>query len=105
MTHPAVTAVLSAFVAVASAAVVVVAGSNPDDREAAGVFPPWWSREDVFAAAGRAGMVRDLGVLPFIAVVHDPGGRVEARLRAAGALFSFAPEGSAACGSGGSLDV
>jgi len=82
------------------AVVLLAAGSvSPDPREAAGVFPPWWSREAVFSAAGQAGVIRDLGAAPFIVTVRASDGRAAQRLRQAGALFIVAPAGSAACSS------
>ena len=89
---------LSVAAAVVSAAVLVATGSRaPDAREAAGVFPPWWGRSAVIAAAGQAGAIRDLGAVPFIVVVRDPGGQAARRLREAGALFTVAPAGAAIC--------
>lgn len=92
------TACAPVMVAVGVSVVLLGAGAPPPDpREAAGVFPPWWSRAAVFAAAGEAGLVRDLGGLPFIVTVRDPGGRAPERLRQAGALFVVAPAGTAVC--------
>jgi hypothetical protein len=91
---------LSGVIASASAAVLVVAGSPArDGREAAGVFPPWWTQGRVMAAAGAAGEIRQLGGVPFVIVVHDPAGRAPERLRRSGALFSVAPDGALFCGS------
>ncbi|MBJ7410207.1 MAG: hypothetical protein JHD15_07555 [Phenylobacterium sp.] len=89
---------VSLVTVLATAAVLLAASRTPDPYVAAGVFPPWWTRTAVIAAAGQAGSIRDLGAAPFIVVVRDPEGRVQARLRAAGALFSVGPAGSAACG-------
>lgn len=90
--------VASGLIGLTSAALLVTTGAPPiDPHEAAGVFPPWWSRNRVFAAAGAAGVVRDLGAVPFIVVVRDPGGRAPERLQEAGALFSVSPAGTAAC--------
>lgn len=90
---------LASAIAVASAAVLVVAGPRSGAaHDAAGVFPPWWSRSQVFVAAAGAGDVRSLGTLPFIVVVRDPDGAAQARLRAAGALFSVSPPGASDCG-------
>lgn len=91
-------ALAPALVAVATSAVLLIAGSPPADaRDAAGVFPPWWDRTAVFAAASQAGVVRDLGAVPFIVTVRDQSGHAAQRLRTAGALFIVAPAGSAAC--------
>jgi hypothetical protein len=88
----------SGLIAIASAVLLVATGAPPSDpHDAAGVFPPWWSRSRVFAAAGEAGAIRDLGAAPFIVVVRDPQGRAPERLRRAGALFSVSPAGVAAC--------
>ena len=88
-----------ALVTVVTSAFLLVAGSPPpaDARDAAGVFPPWWDRTVVFSAASQAGVVRDLGAVPFIVTVRDQSGHAAQRLRAAGALFIVAPAGSAAC--------
>lgn len=92
--------VVAGLVALASLSVLVVAGSSPlDRREAAGVFPPWWSSAQVFEASARAGSVRSLGGVPFIVVVHDPSGQAPERLQRAGALFSVSPQGGLICGS------
>lgn len=98
--HIVLGSTVAGLIAVASAGVLVVAGSPPvDRREAAGVFPPWWASGDVLAAAGQAGAIRQLGGVPFIVVVHDPAGRAPERLRDAGALFAVAPSGALFCGS------
>lgn len=89
-----------AGLALASAVVLLAFGSrSADAREAAGVFPPWWSRTEVMQAAAAAGEVRDLGAAPFIIVIRDPDGQAAEKLRRAGALFSVAPAGSATCAS------
>lgn len=89
-----------AGLALASAVVLLATGSrSPDAGEAAGVFPPWWSRSQVMQAAAGAGQVRDLGAAPFIIVIRDPDGQAAEKLRRAGALFSVAPSGSAVCAS------
>ncbi|WP_296595139.1 hypothetical protein [Phenylobacterium sp.] len=90
---------VSLGVALVTAVVLLAASRAPDPHVAAGVFPPWWSRSAVVAAAAQAGVIRDLGAAPFIVVVRDPEGRAQARLRQAGALFSVGPAGSAVCGS------
>ena len=84
--------------AVMSVLVLAVAASPSDQREAAGVFPPWWSAARALDAAARAGAVLAVGAAPFIVIVRDPTGRASQRLRAAGALFSLDPHGLAACG-------
>lgn len=95
----ALASAIGGTVALVTAVVLLAVGSqSPDPAEAAGIFPPWWTPADVLAAAGQAGMVRDLGAVPFIVVVRDPGGQARARLRQAGALFAVAPAGSYACG-------
>jgi hypothetical protein len=89
-----------AGLALASAVVLLATGSRSADAgEAAGVFPPWWSRSQVMQAAAAAGQVRDLGAAPFIVVIRDPDGQAAEKLRRAGALFSVAPAGSAVCAS------
>lgn len=83
---------------VASAGVMLSVGSRSDDpHEAAGVFPPWWDRSAVVAAAGQAGAIRDLGAVPFIVVVRTPAADADRRLREAGALFTVAPSGVGFC--------
>ena len=84
---------------VMSAVVLLASSRAPDPTVAAGIFPPWWSHEAVLAAAGQAGVIRDLGAVPFIVVIRDPAGQAQTRLRDAGALFSVGPAGSFACGS------
>jgi hypothetical protein len=69
-----------------------------DAHQAAGVFPPWWSREQVMDAASRAGPVSAAGRSPFVLVVHSSDGDVAARLRRAGALFVLDPGLARACG-------
>lgn len=81
-----------------SVLVFAVAAAPADPREAAGVFPPWWSTAQALDAAARAGAVLAVGAVPFIVIVRDPAGQAPARLRAAGALFSLDAHGLAACG-------
>jgi hypothetical protein len=91
---------LACVLALGSAIVLVATGSRASDgREAAGVFPPWWPAARVISAAAAAGDVRDLGAVPFIVTVRDPGGRAVERLRQSGALFAVAPAGSSTCAS------
>jgi hypothetical protein len=85
--------------ALARSCLVLAVGAAPaDPREAAGVFPPWWSGARALAAASRAGDVLAVGAAPFIVIVRDPAGRAAARLQAAGALFQLDARGLAACG-------
>ncbi|HWA64156.1 MAG TPA: hypothetical protein VG939_22500 [Caulobacteraceae bacterium] len=92
-----------AIAAVSSAAVLTLGGRPLDPVTAAGVFPPWWSGGRALAAAGSAGDVLGVGALPFIVVVRAP--HADARLRAAGALFSIDARGAGACSKRTSSDV
>ena len=69
-----------------------------DDREAAGVFPPWWSSAQVIAAASAAGPISAASRQPFVVVVRAPTGDVAGRLRRAGALLVLDPGLARACG-------
>ncbi|WP_309645847.1 hypothetical protein [Phenylobacterium sp.] len=87
------------LIAVASLAVAILVGAAPrDPAEAAGVFPPWWGRGEVFGAAAEAGAIQAAGSLSFIIIVRAPQGDAAARLRAAGALFSIDPGLARLCG-------
>jgi len=59
--------------------------SNP--RQAAAVFPPWWSAGASLGAAAKLGAVVGLGRLPFIVIIHAPDADLAARAHAAGALL------------------
>ncbi|WP_312163954.1 hypothetical protein [Phenylobacterium sp.] len=87
------------LLAMAGAVGAAVAAARPlDEREAAGIFPPWWSQEEALAAASRAGAVIAVGRAPFVIVVRAPEGDAAGRLRRAGALFSVDPMQARACG-------
>jgi len=58
-----------------------------DPRQAAAVFPPWWSARASLGAAGKVGSIIGLGRLPFIVIVRAAEPDVTARARAVGALF------------------
>ena len=58
-----------------------------DPSRIAAIFPPWWSAEESFAAAGQVGPVSGLGAFPFIVAVKADGENLAGKLRAAGALF------------------
>lgn len=82
----------TAAISFASVAGATVLGARPlDPSEAAGVFPPWWSREASLVAASDAGAVLAVGALPFIVIIRSAQADAPARLRAAGALFSIDP--------------
>lgn len=89
---PALVLALAGLVGAAAAA-----GRPLDEREAAGVFPPWWSQEAALVAASQAGAVVAVGQAPFVIVVRAPEGDVAGRLRRAGALFSIDPAQARAC--------
>lgn len=91
------TLVLSVAITASTAGVLAASARSSEPTTAAGVFPPWWTRDQVVAAAGRAGGIVDFGAVPFIVTVRDPGGRAQSRLHQAGALFSLPPAGSTAC--------
>jgi hypothetical protein len=95
-------ATAAAAVAATSVVVVAAAAAPADSRDAAGVFPPWWSQAEALSAASRAGAVLAVGAAPFIVIVRDPAGRAPARLRAAGALFQLDATGLAGCSPGDS---
>lgn len=62
------------------------------------VFPPWWSRADVWRAALATGeIVSD--VSPFAVVLHSESGDLAGRARRAGAILVLDPRHLAACGS------
>jgi len=87
------------LIATASLVAAFGFGLGPrDDREAAGVFPPWWPAERVIAAAAAAGPVSAASRQPFVVVVRAPGGGVAARLRRAGAILVLDPGLAHACG-------
>lgn len=95
---PTASLIVVALISIASVACATLLGARPlDPHEAAGVFPPWWSREASLVAATEAGAVLAVGTLPFIVIVRTPAPDAPARLRAAGALFSIHPEGVAPC--------
>lgn len=92
--------VFAGLIALAGVIAAVVLGDRPADPHiAAGVFPPWWSRQATFAAAAKAGDVVAAGAAPFILVVRSGQDDASVRLRRAGALFSIDPGRAAPCGS------
>jgi len=89
----------AALIGLAGLAAAVGFGLGPRDaREAAGVFPPWWSPAQVLAAASAAGPVSAASRQPFVVVVRAPAGDVATRLRRAGALLVLDPGLARACG-------
>jgi len=68
------------------------------DHPVAAVFPPWWSAERAFAAAGSAGgaVLRD-GAWSTLIVAQSPDPQFAARLRAAGALLVLDPQALGTC--------
>jgi hypothetical protein len=64
----------------------------------AALFPPWWRARDAFdgAAAAGAAIVRT-GAWPTLLVVTSPDPRLEAHLRAAGALLLLDPRALGGC--------
>jgi hypothetical protein len=87
---------LMAIVGVGS--MVMLEARPADPHEAAGVFPPWWSRRAVVVAASQAGRIVSAGRAPFIIIVRAPQGDVAARLAKSGALFSIDPAAALGCG-------
>jgi hypothetical protein len=53
----------------------------------AAVFPPWWSRNQIWRAALSTGEVVDVGGSRFVLVLHSSAPGLAARLRRAGALL------------------
>lgn len=89
--------VLSGAITVSTAGVLTTSLQSPDPTLAAAVFPPWWTRDQVVAAADRAGGLVDFGSVSFVVTVRDPTGQAQSRLRQAGALFSLPPGGLIVC--------
>jgi hypothetical protein len=78
-------AVLIAFASLMVSSAGALAPANPQNLLA--VFPPWWSRAHVFAAASPAGAVAGFGPLPFLVAVESREPRLSDRLKASGALL------------------
>lgn len=68
------------------------AASPPGSTMVAAVFPPWWSAEHAYAAAGAVGRVRSLGAFASVVLVQLDSGAGAARLRESGAWFLLQPE-------------
>ncbi|EJL34547.1 hypothetical protein PMI01_01604 [Caulobacter sp. AP07] len=61
------------------------------------VFPPWWSRAHVTAAAASAGDIVGAGSAPFILILRGDGAGLDARSRRAGALLLLDPAAAGVC--------
>jgi len=82
-----------------SLCVTVAVGLHPKDpRQAAGVFPLWWSQGRAMNAAARAGNVVAVGAAPFVVVARSETPDIAAALRAQGAWLIIDPGLAAACG-------
>ena len=81
---------------------VALAAAPGNDARLAAVFPPWWSSEDVFAAAARAGRPISAGGLGFIILVGaaDDASQpaLSERLKAQGALVLIDGSAFRPCG-------
>lgn len=86
-------------IALAGLAAAVAVGLRPQDpREAAAVFPPWWSQARAANAAAVAGNIVAVGVAPFVVVARSDTPDIAAALRAQGAWLVIDPGLAAACG-------
>jgi microcompartment protein CcmK/EutM len=61
------------------------------------VFPPWWSRAHIAAAAASAGDIVGAGSVPFILILRGESADLGARSRQAGALLLLDPEAAGLC--------
>ena len=64
----------------------------------AAVFPPWWSRADVWRSALSVGDVVDAGGSQFVLILHSNKTGLSVRLRRAGALLVLDPKQLGVCG-------
>ena len=88
------------FVGVASLFAAATLGLRPADaREAAGVFPFWWSEARAISAAANAGQIVAVGAAPFVVIARTDTPNVAQALRAQGAWLVIDPGLAAACGS------
>jgi hypothetical protein len=69
-----------------------------DSPRVAAVFPPWWTRERIWAAAAAVGDVLDAGASPSVVVFRRNGKGLEQRLGKAGAILLLDPRSFAGCG-------
>ncbi len=85
---------IASFVGVAALSLQV----RPGTEVVAVAFPPWWSAQQVFAAAASAdaAIVRTTAI-PSILVVQPDGHDGLARLRESGAWLAIDPQAIAAC--------
>jgi len=88
------------LIGVASLFAAASLGLRPADaREAAGVFPFWWSEARVISAAANAGQIVAVGAAPFVVIARTDAPNVAQALRAQGAWLVIDPGLAAACGS------
>lgn len=78
-------------------AVSLGAEAAGDGDAVVAVFPPWWSADRTFVAAGEAGSILNNGTFPFVVVVQSKGADLGVRLRAAGAILLLDPLGLGGC--------
>ncbi len=91
--------VVLAILASLMVAAAVAAAPRTPGRLAA-VFPPWWSRGQVLAAAASTPDVAIGGVggLAFILILRSDAPGLDGRLRQAGALLLLDADGAGLCG-------
>jgi hypothetical protein len=63
------------------------------------VFPPWWTSNQVWQAAGSAGYVVGVGGRNWAVVVHSKSNDLVSRLQQAGAWLVLDPAGLGICSS------
>ena len=61
--------------------------SSSEGDFVAAVFPPWWSAARIFEAAGGAGEIAGVGIVPAFVIVHGNAEALSARLHSAGAFI------------------
>lgn len=88
---------------IAAALLVAVGGAaetpfaSPGAATVAAVFPPWWTKVQVWGAARAVGAVSAAGASPFVLMVHSATPDLAVRARRAGALLVLDPRGFAGC--------
>jgi hypothetical protein len=85
---------IASFIGIAALSLQV----RPGAEVVAVAFPPWWSTQEIFAAAAsaNAAIVR-MTAIPSILVVQPDSHAGLARLRQSGVWFSIDPRAIAAC--------
>jgi hypothetical protein len=62
------------------------------------VYPPWWSKAQIWQAAVSTGDIVDIGGAPFVLYLHSDAPGLDTRARTAGAFLVFDPRGFGGCG-------